>query len=956
MTAHRFGRWFRPLSMALALAVGIALGGTGSASAAGSVLAANDRTVEVVYRFDPPVITRSGAADQVHIPGLNSRQVPGEPELPEQPVRILVPNGQQVKSFQVIPGRKVLLSGTYRVEPAQMPLPLSLPRPPQKTAEKPEIYQKNAAYPGRTSEAPAAQAKRAFEVVQTTLYPVEYLPKSGKLYYYPEMRVAVDFEPAFHRLSSVRRVTAADKAQLRAMVDNPASADSYAESPAEAPPRLAASLLPEPLATYPYVIITNQQLSTSDFTKLVLHKQSQGTSAKIVTTEWITATYSGQRPSGGADDQTRIRNFIIDAHNTWGTEYVLLGGTNAIVPARKLRAQVGGYVEDIPSDLYYSCLDGTFDHDADGIYGEPNDGIGGQEVDLYAEVYVGRAAVENATEAANFVAKTIAYDTSTDPYLHLAGMVGEHLGFSGVSEYATGSMEEIRLGASSYGYTTMGFENSPYSGFFVTHHNQDPSITDFPPPLYDAPNNLWSKSTLINWINNGRGIYKGLHIINHLGHANITYAMKMTTADLPGLTNTRPVFIYSQGCLPGAFDSPNCFAEQITSMKYGAFAAVMNARYGWGALNSNDGGSQRFNRAFWHGVFAMGKRELGKANAFSKEHFNASRINQVPMRWCYYETNLFGDPQLKLKVEAGSGGGGSDPGSDPGDGDDGPVEIDYVSTGKPYALGTAEKNAKPYIDAPVAITGISPGLKNGILVQTAAADKNVAVPRHLELTFNEAAVVYVALDQRAAKLPTWLATGWIAAPTQAITTSEAAAGPMKIYKKIVPAKSALVLGGNQQGGPTGAQSNYFVVVMPPVEIVSVSSGKPYTLAKAEKNALPYIDRTYVINAIGPQLDGGVLVQTANLDRYMTNSNHLVLNLHKAATVFIALDGRTAVLPLFMRTGWTPVSETISTTYVTASPMKIYKKQVPAGAQLSLGANYEGGNTGGYAMYFVVVKH
>jgi hypothetical protein len=314
------------------------------------------------------------------------------------------------------------------------------------------------------------------------------------------------------------------------------------------------------------------------------------------------------------------------------------------------------------------------------------------------------------------------------------------------------------------------------------------------------------------------------------------------------------------------------------------------------------------------------------------------------MRWVYYETNLFGDPQLKLKVEAEAGGDG------------GAVEIDYVSTGKANALGKAVVNAKPFIDRTFAITSISPALNNGILVQTAMDDKNVTAAKHLELYFNDAGVVYVALDKRATKLPTWLANGWTAVANQSISTGDTAASPMKIYKKVVAADSALILGGNQQGGPTGAQSNYFVVVAPPVEIVSVSTNKAYTLDKADLNAKPYIDRTYVINAAGPALKGGVLVQTAQADNSLTISNHLVLKFHAAATVYVTQDKRVTKLPTFLQTGWTALSETVSTTYSTASPMKVYKKSVSAGTQLTLGGNQQGGPTGGYANYFVVVQY
>ena len=39
-------------------------------------------------------------------------------------------------------------------------------------------------------------------------------------------------------------------------------------------------------------------------------------------------------------------------------------------------------------------------------------------------------------------------------------MVGEYLGFGGVADYATATMEEIRLGSSEHCYTTAGFAAS----------------------------------------------------------------------------------------------------------------------------------------------------------------------------------------------------------------------------------------------------------------------------------------------------------------------------------------------------------------------------------------------------------------------------------------------------------------------------------------------------------------
>lgn len=104
----------------------------------------------------------------------------------------------------------------------------------------------------------------------------------------------------------------------------------------------------------------------------------------------------------------------------------------------------------------------------------------------------------------------------------------------------------------------------------------------------------------------------------------------------------------------GCLDSTGCMAEYFTvDYAHGAFAAVMNARYGWGRARTacpTDGPSHRFNREFWDAVFnpAENKRELGRANRDSKED-NLYRIDEPAMRWCYYQLNLFGDPTVAVQ-------------------------------------------------------------------------------------------------------------------------------------------------------------------------------------------------------------------------------------------------------------------------------------------------------------------
>ena len=73
----------------------------------------------------------------------------------------------------------------------------------------------------------------------------------------------------------------------------------------------AAAPAGEPAGDAVYLLITNQTLAAA-FQPLVERRSAQGKTGKILTVEWICANYDGTRPDRGTDDQTRIRNCIID--------------------------------------------------------------------------------------------------------------------------------------------------------------------------------------------------------------------------------------------------------------------------------------------------------------------------------------------------------------------------------------------------------------------------------------------------------------------------------------------------------------------------------------------------------------------------------------------------------------------------------------------------------------------
>ncbi len=575
-------------------------------------------TVTIDYAFNRPEVkdvTIAGEGYQrVVMPGVPNCGNYGEPALPVQGARILLPYGTEVGDITVITGKKEVLGYNFMVEPVGRPVKLSSP---PGTALPPEpddaIYAMDSPFPESDFEQISIQQFRGYRIVTLKLQPVRYIPATGELYYYHTLQVVVNTVPS-QKSATLFRGFIEDKKEVQAQVDNPDIADTYdVETKGRA-------------KSYDLLILTTSGMASA-FQPLKDYHDSTGIITEIHTTDEVGST--------NPDD---IRSYIRDRYLNDGIQFVIIGGDDDIIPAKDLyvRSWDGSDAEieyNMPADLYFACLDGTYNYDGDAYWGEPTDGDSGGDVDLVAEVYIGRACVDNTTEVDRFVSKTIQYLSHNTPYLENVLMVGEYLGFGGVADYAADMMDQIVDSSNADGYSTIGIPSDEYSVDRLYER--------------DWPGNNWPASEFITRINNG------VHIVNHLGHGNTDYAIKLYNSDvLSSLTNTEHCFVYSQTCLAGHFDGTECWAETMNiKTDHGAFGVIMNARYGWGDYNTTDGPSQRFNREFWDAVYnPIGPRDrnIGLANHSSKEA-NLYRINEDCMRWCYYEITLFGDPTVAIK-------------------------------------------------------------------------------------------------------------------------------------------------------------------------------------------------------------------------------------------------------------------------------------------------------------------
>ena len=163
---------------------------------------------------------------------------------------------------------------------------------------------------------------------------------------------------------------------------------------------------------YDLVIITSSEF-TEALQPLVDHKNSKGIVTMIKTVEDIYAECQGR------DEQEQIKYFIYDALENMSISYVMLVGSIDIVPIRYTDIEVFE-TNGVPTDLYYADIYDEYwdfcswDSNGNDRFGEFNWEHGPiDDVDLYADVGIGRLACSSLEEVSLVVDKIITYETET---------------------------------------------------------------------------------------------------------------------------------------------------------------------------------------------------------------------------------------------------------------------------------------------------------------------------------------------------------------------------------------------------------------------------------------------------------------------------------------------------------------------------------------------------------------
>lgn len=571
--------------------------------------------VKVTYNVENAKVSTVNGYNTISFDKMMLTGKTGEPALPWNAIKVMLPPGHEAVSISFTGNDMITLNGYYKVYPMQPSRPLSISGSSDFKINN-EVYSSASKIPAIATGTLSTHFMNGYSYALCTFSPVEYYPATGVINYYSSVTITIETQPTQRAANALLNISSDPKTTKKCL--------AYAENPEMGTKYSTRSRSGN---DYDILIITAQSF-VSQIQSLVTLYNDQALKSKIYTVQEIQTMVSG------LDSPEKVRNFIIGEYQNNGINQVILGGDVEHVPYRGFycAAQSSTLYEDndIPSDLYFSALDGNWNANGNYKWGEPG------EDDLLPEISVGRMPFSNATELAAMLNKTTRYQTQP-----ITGELNNHL-FAGENLWYNPD-----TWGSDYLELLIGYRDD--NGYSTTGMPANYPITR----LYDEINQ-WSPQTLINTINSGRSF------INHVGHANENYTMKLYNWDITnsnfsgvnGILHNYPI-IYTHGCICGAFDANDCIGERMVAIENFAAAFVGNSRYGWFNEGQTEGPSAHLNREFIDALFTDSLHRIGSAHMESKiataPWVNApGQWEEGALRWCFYDCNVLGDPAMSV--------------------------------------------------------------------------------------------------------------------------------------------------------------------------------------------------------------------------------------------------------------------------------------------------------------------
>jgi len=610
--------------------------------------ASQDQTLEcniddlqptIIQKDDFDIVTLS---DEYDLHADNS----GEPLLPAKLVYVLVPPDSTFESLDFTIIQKKTLEGTYNIYPKQPETPLSEKNDIAFVPLNDDLSNSDKPFPGSPVEFIESAIVHGNHMLVFRIWPIQYIPKQGKILVNEIFQWTFNLNQGVSSTLQYNNRSSMVEEMLKNTVVNPDQVENMSKRSLRTKRTFAPNCN--------YLIITNSLLS-EHFNKLAEYKKSLGLSVDIVTVEDIYEDYEG------VDNQQKIKNCILDYATNRGTIWGLLGGDDTIVPDRNCYGNVNsGMTTDntIPTDLFYAGLDDlNWNDDGDDKWCETLDE--GDSIDMFPDIFIGRAPVRTTSDVDAFVDKTIHYTTKNQIDFNNKALL------SGVELWNT------------------------WDGKSDAHHRTDDMWQNDMKPfwdgnafrLYDTETDFGSSDYDVTAMHLQEQINSGYNILFMATHGNQSiWGMEsgeyFSSNHALGCNNKyKQGIIYTIACITNAFDSegryqsdPSLSEGFIRNSNGGAVGYIGSSRYGWGYSSKNvvTGPSFNYARQFFRQLFDDTKlssgngndpdpseypRRLGAVHASHKMYYSGFSSSYGAYRWVQFALNLMGDPHLEIKLK-----------------------------------------------------------------------------------------------------------------------------------------------------------------------------------------------------------------------------------------------------------------------------------------------------------------
>ena len=571
-------------------------------------LFATAQTIEKTYYLGQPSVSQIQGYEQIQFANCMQSALAGQPSLPWHSISLMLPQGQEALSIEVELSDFQTMEGSYNLFPYQTAITYSDPVRRQFVKDE-SLYASRSIYPSQAYGKLSTQYMNGIGFAFSAFTPVQYVPATGEVRYATRVTVRVTTGAAKSDQSRKLWLNGDNVERAKRLAQNPEMLQTY-------------NSRGRTVGGYDLLVVTTQPY-VSSFDEYVSFYQARGLRTRVVTLETILNTMSGR------DNPEKLRNYIIQEYEDNGIMMVNLAGDVPDIPYRGFTCHVTSsspYDDDnIPADLYYAALDGTWNDDNDNRWGE----IG--EDDLLPEIGIGRMCFSNQTELDNMLHKSMTYQT--EPVLgefRKVIMAGEHLYdepyLSNGSQYL-----ELLIGThDDNGYTTTGI----------------PEDYDFTRLYYEE--GTWSGYGLCMAINDGT------QYVHHDGHANTGYVAGWNIEDVidanfygPNGVDHNYTFFHTSGCICGDFTS-DCILERMTKIANFAVATFGNSRYGWFNEGQTEGPAIHLHRetedAYYHDRIPYGGLALRESKIETAPWVTApGQWEEGALRWNFYDLNMMGD-------------------------------------------------------------------------------------------------------------------------------------------------------------------------------------------------------------------------------------------------------------------------------------------------------------------------